>query len=94
MQDENKELKAKIILMKSQDEKLKELRMIVEAWEAMERKWAETLFHYKQQQEALGSQLEALIKEKKEKENVLIDLNWWIWNYYFCLILKNLEERY
>ncbi len=75
MQDENKELKAKIILMKSQDEKLKELRMIVEAWEAMERKWAETLFHYKQQQEALGSQLEALIKEKKEKENVLIDLN-------------------
>jgi hypothetical protein len=42
----------------------------------------------------LGSQLEALIKEKKEKENVLIDLNWWIWNYYFCLILKNLEERY
>jgi inorganic pyrophosphatase len=75
LQDENKELKAKIILMKSQDEKLKELRMIVEAWEAMERKWAETLFHYKQQQEALGSQLEALIKEKKEKENVLIDLN-------------------
>ncbi len=61
--------------MKSQDEKLKELRMLVEAWEAMERKWAETLFHYKQQQEALGSQLEALIKEKKEKENVLIDLN-------------------
>jgi inorganic pyrophosphatase len=75
LQDENKELKAKIILMKSQDEKLKELRMLVEAWEAMERKWAETLFHYKQQQEALGSQLEALIKEKKEKENVLIDLN-------------------
>ncbi len=42
--------------------------MIVKAWEAMERKWVETLFHYKQH-EALGSQLEALTKEK-----VLIDL--------------------
>ncbi len=39
----------------------------------MERKWAETLFRHKQHW-ALGSQLEALTKEKKEKENVLIDL--------------------
>jgi hypothetical protein len=31
--------------MKSQDEELKKLRMIVGAWEATERKWAETLFH-------------------------------------------------
>jgi hypothetical protein len=33
------------------------------------------LFHYKQEQEALGSHVEALIEEKKEKENVLIDLD-------------------
>jgi hypothetical protein len=34
------------------------------------------MFHYKQQKEALGSQVEALTKEKKEKEkeNVLTDL--------------------
>jgi hypothetical protein len=32
------------------------------------------LFHYKQQHEALGSRVEALTKEKKEKDNVLIDL--------------------
>jgi hypothetical protein len=31
LQDENMELKVKITLMKSQDEELKELRMIVEA---------------------------------------------------------------
>jgi hypothetical protein len=30
LQDENKELKVKITLMKSQDENLKELRMIIE----------------------------------------------------------------
>ncbi len=59
--------------MKSRDERFKELKMIVKAWEAMERKWVETLFHYKQH-ETLGSQLEALIKEKKDKEKVLIDL--------------------
>jgi hypothetical protein len=29
------------------------------------------MFHYKQQHEALGSWAEALLKEKKEKENVL-----------------------
>jgi chromosome segregation ATPase len=49
LQDENKEFKVKTTLMKSQDEELKELRMIVEAWEATKRKWVETLFHYKQQ---------------------------------------------
>jgi hypothetical protein len=49
LQDENKKLKVKIVLMKSQDEKLMELKVIVEAWEVTERKWVETLFHYKQQ---------------------------------------------
>ncbi len=45
---------------------------MIKAWETIERKWAETLFHYEKQQEALGSQLEALTKEKNE--NVLLDL--------------------
>jgi hypothetical protein len=36
--------------MKSQDEKLKELRKTVKVWETIERKWAETLFHYRKQQ--------------------------------------------
>jgi hypothetical protein len=41
--------------MKSQDEELKELKKVVEDWETTERKWVETLFHYKQQHEALGN---------------------------------------
>jgi hypothetical protein len=32
-----------------------------------------TLFHCKHQQEAFGSQVETLIKKKKEKTNVLIN---------------------
>ncbi len=47
---------------------------MAETQEIISRKWAWTLFHYRKQQEALGSQLEALTKEKKEMENVLIDL--------------------
>ncbi len=73
-QDQNKDLKAKTTLMKSQDEELKELRKMIKAQETTKRKWAETLFLYKQQQEALGSQVEALTKEKKEKENFLTNL--------------------
>jgi flagellar biosynthesis regulator FlaF len=49
LQDENKELKAQIILMKSHDEELKELRKTIEAWEVTRKIWAKTLFHYKQQ---------------------------------------------
>ncbi len=62
--------------MKSHDEKLKELQNMAKYQETIERKWVETMFHYKQQKEALGSQVEALTKEKKEKEkeNVLTDL--------------------
>ncbi len=44
------------------------------------RKWVKALLQYKQQYEALGSQVKALTKEKKEKENVstyleLVNLN-------------------
>jgi hypothetical protein len=48
------------------------LKQKAEVWETIERKWAEALLLYKQQHEALASQVKALIKEKK-KENVLID---------------------
>jgi protein associated with RNAse G/E len=50
------------------------LKQKVEVWETTKRKWSETLLFYKQQQKVLGNRVEALIKEKKEKENVLIDL--------------------
>jgi flagellar biosynthesis regulator FlaF len=56
LQDENKELNVKTILMKSHDEELKELRKTVEAWEVTKKIWAKTLFDYKQQHEALGCQ--------------------------------------
>jgi hypothetical protein len=52
--------------MKSHDETFKELKMTAKACEGVERKWAKPLFHYKQH-EALGSQLEALVKEKEKK---------------------------
>ncbi len=44
---------------------------MAKAQEATKKKWLKTLFHYKQQQEALSSHVEALIKEKKEKDNVM-----------------------
>jgi hypothetical protein len=48
--------------MKSQVEKLQELRKTTKAWEATKKKLLETLFQYKQQNEVLGSQVEALTK--------------------------------
>ncbi len=60
--------------MKSQIEELKELRKTTKGQEIIEKKWIKTLFNYKQQQEALSSQVKALTKEKKEKENVLTNL--------------------
>jgi hypothetical protein len=49
------------------------LKQKAKVWETTERKWAEALLFYKLQQEALDNQVKALTKEKKEKENVLID---------------------
>jgi hypothetical protein len=40
----------------------------------MEKKWTEALFLHKKQQDILDSPVKALTKEKKEKENVLTDL--------------------
>ncbi len=73
IKEENEDLKKKTWLMKFQIEELKELRKTAKVHKTIERKWAETLFTYKQQKEALGSQVEALTQEK-EKENVLIDM--------------------
>ncbi len=53
---------------------MKELKKTTEVWEPTKRKWTKTLFNYKQQKEASSSQVEALIKEKNDKENILIDL--------------------
>ncbi len=64
MKEDNEKFKEKIGLMKSLIEELKELRKVAKVQEIVEIKWTKTLFDYKQQQEAL-------IKEKKEKENVL-----------------------
>jgi hypothetical protein len=47
---------------------------MTKVWETIERKWIETLFSYKQQKEALSSQVKSLTKEKKKKENVLTNL--------------------
>ncbi len=71
LQDENEESKDSTTWLKSQDEKLQNLRLKVEIWETMQRKWTKALFLHKKQHEDLDSQLNALIKEKKEKENVL-----------------------
>ncbi len=40
--------KVKIGLMKSQAKELKEVRKTIKAQEVIEKKWVETLFHYKQ----------------------------------------------
>ncbi len=59
--------------MKSQDEKLQELKQKAKVWETTERKWVEALLFYKQQHEALDKQVKTLTKEKK-KENALTNL--------------------
>ncbi len=57
---------------------------MAKAWETTKRKWTQALFNYKQQQEALNNQVEALTKEK-EKENVL--------TYMELINLKNHYEK-
>ncbi len=74
LQDENEELNDGTSWLKLQDETLQNLNQKVEIWETTKKKWTKTLFLHKKQQEALDSQMKALTKEKKEKENVLIDL--------------------
>ncbi len=70
LQDENEEFKGSITQLKSQDEKMQSLKQKGGIQETIERKWKEAMFFHKKQQEALDSQVKALTKEKKEKENV------------------------
>lgn len=74
MKEQNEQLIEKTWLMKPQTEELKELRKTIKVQKTIEKKWIKTLFNYKQQKEALSSQVKAVIKEKKDKENVLTDL--------------------
>ncbi len=74
LQDENEELKGSTTQLKSHDEELEDFRKKVEIWETIERKWTKELFFHKQQQEVLGSKVKALTEEKKEKDNVLTNL--------------------
>ncbi len=53
---------------------MKELKKTTKVWKTIERKWMKTLFIYKQQKEALSNRVEAPTQEKKEKDNVLIDM--------------------
>ncbi len=73
-QDENEKLEGSTTWLKSQVEKLQDLRHKAKIQETMKRKWTKALFHHKKQQEALESQVKALTKEKMEKENVLTNL--------------------
>jgi hypothetical protein len=74
LQDENEEFKGRIAQLKLQDEKLQDLRHKVTIWETTKKKWTYALFFQKKQQEALDSQMKTLTKEKKEKENVMKNL--------------------
>jgi hypothetical protein len=51
------------------------------------------LFIHKKQQEALDSQVKALTKEKKEKENVLTDLELLNLNNVFIFQSKELRRK-
>ncbi len=53
---------------------MQNLKHKAELWETIERKWTKASFLHKIQHETLDSQVKALTKGKKEKENVLIDL--------------------
>jgi hypothetical protein len=48
IKEENEDLKKKTWLMKFQIEELKELRKTAKVHKTIERKWAKTLFTYKQ----------------------------------------------
>ncbi len=74
LEDENEELKGSITRLKTQDEELQNLKQKANIQETTKKKWTKTLFFHKKQHEALDSQVKALTKEQKEKENVLTNL--------------------
>ncbi len=90
LHDENEQLKGSTTWLKSQDEKLQNLRLKVNIQETIKRKWTKV---HKNQQEALVSQMKALTKQKKEKDIVLIDLEFINLKNVFCSSLKSLKKR-
>ncbi len=74
LQDDNEEFKGSTTQLKSQDEELHDLRQKAKIWETTKKKWTKAMFFHKQQQETLGSQVKELTQKKKEKENVLTNL--------------------
>ncbi len=73
LQDDNEELKGSTTWLNLLNEELQYLKQKVEIWETIERKWTKALNLHKKLQEALDSQMKALIKEN-ENENVLTNL--------------------
>ncbi len=71
LHDENEKVRGSTTRLKLHDEDLQNLRLKVDIWETIERKWTKTLFLHKKQQEALVSQVKVITKEK---EIALIDL--------------------
>ncbi len=78
--------------MKSQDEKLQELKQKAKVWETTQRKWVKALLFYKQQHEALDKHVKTLTKEKK-KENALTNLELVNLNNASLLNSKSLKEK-
>ncbi len=74
LQNGYEKLKGSTSRLKLQDEELQNLKQKAEIQEIIERKWIKALFFHKKQHEVLDSQVKALTKEKKEKENVLTHL--------------------
>ncbi len=74
LQDENEQLKGNTTQLKLQDEIFQDLKQKAKTWETIERKWTKTLFLHKKQKEALDNHVNTMTKEKKKKENVMIDL--------------------
>ncbi len=63
LEGDNEELKGNTTHLKSQDEKLQNLRHKVKIWETTKRKWTKTLLRHKKQQEASNNQVKALTKK-------------------------------
>ncbi len=93
LQDANEELKGSTTGLKSQDEELKDLTQKITIQETIERKWTEALFLHKKQHEVLDSQVKALTKENKEKENVLTYLELINQKNVFLLQSKELRKK-
>ncbi len=67
LQDDNKELKGSTSCLKSQNEKLQNVRHKAKIQETIERKWTKSLFLHKKQHETLDNQVKAITKERRRR---------------------------